>query len=287
VTLTDQTIERLAIDLYKDSLKRPGYSEDICADIYLAFIARMKSLRSRHPEPDNCKVNDAFIRQCRKLTIKDIMRSQSKQERQDEVLEQVCMHMNGENDRDRGLYEESDVYGQILSYIRETTQTKESFKKYAFMFILYYASYLDPEFTEKAADILGMSRPLMEWYVNTIRDITHRSLGERKRKGEDSASACYVRMIRQRMEMRDTEPGITNREAEEYYCRLRRLQFTALEGLRRTEPVARLSDIAKLCRMHPDTVRYGVRVFCLGFRAYLGSTDGNDGYGSERVDEAA
>jgi hypothetical protein len=111
-----------------------------------------------------------------------------------------------------------------------------------------------------------------------------RYAGRRHRYG-DSSSACYVEMIRHRLDRHDLETGVDGEAGADWYCRIKRLQFMALDGLDQTERIPRLTEIAALCGIHTDTVRYGVRVFVRGLQEYLGS--GGEKAGADTEKEVA
>jgi hypothetical protein len=267
MTLITERIESVAQKIYLESLKKPGIPEDICSDIYLEFIIRMKRYRDIHPQVK--KFNEGFITRCVTWIICYLLKKKKKEDMREQILINVCEDLLPECGIDS-----KDFYGKrtlkgLYEYIKLKTGKKNKNKTYALMFILYYSYYLPDEFSAKVSPLIGVPKSKLCYDVRTLKKRIAGRISGKMQKQMNTASACYFRMLMCRKQ--HSENSADNKQSQhlEKLERLKVLQEKAIDRLRKTNPVPRYTEIADICGVHVDTVRYGLKTFTQWIREFL------------------
>ena len=265
--LTDETIERIAIDYYEKNTRNPAVPEDLCADIYLRFKRSLQKHRGK-PGKKDADVNDSFLRYCNAVTIRSVMRIQSRKAGKEAAAGEAYGRTDEDGARLHFVDEESEALSRILSFMKKTA-AKASYRNYAHLFILYHAVILPDTFLKDAAVILNIPAPWIFCGVRVLRETIRLRTEESRAVLEARASACYTKMIRLRTAVRDGSFEGTREEASAQYARLKRIQMKAMTALDKLTIYPQYKEIAEAADTHEDTVRYGLRVFRESLAEYL------------------
>ncbi|MDC7221834.1 MAG: hypothetical protein PQJ59_18020 [Spirochaetales bacterium] len=147
MTLNTDLIEKEALGQYNRYLKDPRVPRDVCSDIYLEVVKRLK----RERDKGTAKIQGNHLGQLLKFAVRTVFHKQGKEKEEEEILTNVikknasliwCSNKNSE---------EKEFFNRIAHYLKDWTKKKENYPGYLRIFMLYHCFHLSPEFVETLA----------------------------------------------------------------------------------------------------------------------------------------
>ncbi|MDC7222011.1 MAG: hypothetical protein PQJ59_18925 [Spirochaetales bacterium] len=167
MTLNTSLIEKESRELYLRYLKDPGIPDDLCSDIYLEFLKRMKKERER----GNKKISGSGIGHLIKLATSTVFHNKRQEEDKEHVLSDI-INKNASRlwCKDQSP-EERQFFEKIALYLKDWAQQKKNNPQYLRLFLVYHAFHISLEFIETLAPSTDVERETLFEQIEEIKGI--------------------------------------------------------------------------------------------------------------------
>ena len=266
--LTDNCIEEKALEVYQRSIKDSRIDEDICSDIYLTFIKRMKSIRRRYPDTE--EVDSAFVTKAVKYIIRDLRKKDRIKNNREELHELIYQGIAGQCEAlDYEMYKD-DISEKIIKFIQKSLNRSQVLKEYSLWFLLFYSAYFSMDYIQKTLFYLGFDFDEWEGLFIRARELAIQNSARRIENNEHRLSGIYKQILLSHIQIKRAETeehsGLLYEECHVWH----RKQKKVLKTLAMVEIVPLYKDCAAIIGVHAERFRYGVKSFCNKLRHWLG-----------------
>lgn len=262
--LTNKSIEEKAIEIYQQSLKNPRIPEDHCAGVYELFIKRMKSHKEKNPHTR--EVTPGFVAKMVHYIIRELRKNNRVLEGKEEVQSLIRQALYDELEQRENSKAQKTLLNKITGFIKQSAETKESYRQYSSLFLLYYSYYLPLDYIMEMWQYLGKPVQNLEEQIRVIREKAIERSSRKIHLNEKELNNTYTRILQSHYEMKKAH---TKEERLEIYKKCRALHFvqkSALIKKRAIEILPTISQLMEITAYGKDKITYALRVFCKGLR---------------------
>ena len=199
MTLNTSLIERESKKLYLRYLKDPSIPDELCADIYLEFIRRMRKYYDKQEKWEGKKhIPGGLLGQIIKRTTQAIFAKNHRSEEKEKVLTEIVNRNASQFWCSHKSDEEREFFNRIARFLLDWSEKKKNYPEYIRIFLLYHAFHLSHDFIEHLAPATGHETPVLLREVEEMREaIRRRNNKQLERKVQHMGFQFYHKFTKQ------------------------------------------------------------------------------------------
>ncbi|WP_028974955.1 hypothetical protein [Spirochaeta cellobiosiphila] len=260
MTLNTKFIEKEALKLYDQYLKNPRIPDDLCSDIYLEFVRRMKKYKESQTIPPR-SLNDIgpIIGNLIKLATLHIFHRYTKEKREEAQLMDVVKKNISQFWAKGKSQEEVQFFERIAFFLKKWSSKRKTYPQYLHIFILYHSYHLSPAFIESLCPYTGIDPLLLESQVGIIKEAIHLRINQEVDRRFNSLGIHYYHLVKEQYRVGGLKLNVESGSSREIAQRKQKRK-QALNVIHQLKPVPQFQEIAAIVGIPSHAVSYGYRV---------------------------
>jgi len=251
MTLNTDLIEKESKKLYTRYLKDPRIPEELCAEIYLEFMKRMKAYRDKLTPVNGKKhIDGGLIGRICQRSVQSILKKNKKQEDKETILTSILGRNASQFWCTHKSKEETEFFSRIAAFLKIWARKKKNYPDYLHIFLLYHAFHISPEFVTALAPYTNCDPDRLAGEIDILKE----ELRELDRKTR-SLGTNYFLMIKEQKKIGNLY-FINHNTSDEEEKRIKKNRAKALQAIRELKFIPTWVQLERLTGMSERKARY-------------------------------